>query len=92
MKENAQFIRGIAMARKSKTTDIVKKFPSSENGVSISVKDVVNKEFKISHNLKTGKFTLWEIVNEGFKQIAIGNSPYELYEFIDFGDIDMFDE
>lgn len=81
------------MARKSSTSTVVKKLPTSENGIKISVEDVNGKKFKISHSLKTGKFTLWEIVDEGFKQVATGNSTYELYEkFIDFGDIDRFEE
>ena len=80
------------MARKAKTVDIVKKLPSSENGVSISVRDIDEREFKISHNLKTSKFTLWEIVDEWFKLVGTGNSPYELYKFVDFGDVDRFEE
>ena len=75
------------MARKSSTSEIVKKLPTSENGVRISVDDINGKSFKISHSLKTNKFTLWEITNEGFKQIATGSSTYDLYDrFIDFGD------
>lgn len=73
------------MARKSSTSAVVKKLPTSENGVYISVEDINGKQFKISHSLKTSKFTLWEIVDGGFKQIATGNSTYELYELIDFG-------
>ena len=72
------------MARKSNSSEIVKKLPSSENGVCVSVDDVSGKKFKISSSLKTGKFTLWEVVDEGFRQVASGNSTYELYEFVDF--------
>ena len=73
------------MARKSSASETIKKLPTSENGVKISVEDVNGKKFKISHSLKTGKFTLWEIVDEGFKQIATGSSTYDLYKFVDFG-------
>ena len=73
------------MARKSSTSEAIKKLPNSENGVKISVEDVNGKQFKISHSLKTNKFTLWEVVDEGFKQIATGNSTYDLYKFVDFG-------
>lgn len=73
------------MARKSSVSTTVKKLPASENGVHISVEDVNGNKFKISHSLKTNKFTLWEIVDEGLKQIATGNSTYDLYELIDFG-------
>lgn len=73
------------MARKSSASETIKKLPTSENGVKISVEDVNGKKFKISHSLKTRKFTLWEIVDEGFKQIATGSSTYDLYKFVDFG-------
>lgn len=73
------------MVRKSSTSTTVKKLPASENGVHISVEDINGKKFKISHSWKINKFTLWEIVDGGFKQIATGNSTYDLYELIDFG-------
>ena len=73
------------MARKSSSTEVIKKLPASENGIKISVEDVNGKKFKISHSLKTSKFTLWEITDDGFRQIATGNSTYDLYKFVDFG-------
>lgn len=76
------------MARKSNTSIVVKKLPASENGVKISVEDINGNKFNISHSLKSGKFTLWEITDDGFKQIATGNSTYDLYKFVDFGSID----
>ena len=73
------------MARKSSLTEAIKKLPTSENGIKISVEDINGKKFKISHSLKTNKFTLWEITDDGFRQIATGNSTYDLYKFVDFG-------
>ena len=73
------------MARKSSVSTVVKKLPASENGVKISVEDINGKKFKISHSLKTNKFTLWEITDDGFRQIATGSSTYDLYKFVDFG-------
>ena len=69
-------------------SEIVKKLPSSENGVSITCEDVNGKQFRISHSLKTGKFTLWEILDEGLKAVKSGKSTYELYELIDFGKLE----
>lgn len=68
-------------------SEIVKKLPSSENGMSITCEDVNGKQFRISHSLKTGRFTLWEVLDEGLKVVKSGKSTYELYELIDFGRI-----
>lgn len=76
------------MARKSSASMIVKKLPASENGVSIFCEDANGKQFKISHSLKTGKFTLWEVLDEGLKEVKSGKSTYELYELIDFGKLE----
>lgn len=76
------------MARKSSSTEVIKKLPTSENGIKISVEDINGRKFKISHSLKTGKFTLWEITDDGFRQIATGSSTYDLYKFVDFENID----
>ena len=76
------------MARKSSSTEVIKKLPTSENGIKISVEDVNGNKFKISHSLKTNKFTLWETTDDGFRQIATGNSTYDLYKFVDFDNID----
>ena len=40
--------------------------------------------YVISHNEEKDKHILWLIVDEGYQKIATGNSPYELYELIDW--------
>lgn len=69
---------------KELTIKPVKKIPDSENGRGIVCKTLSGKKYVISHNEEKGKHILWLIVDEGYQKVATGNSPYELYELIDW--------
>ena len=80
--------REIFVPRKSLTENagskrrLVRKIPSSENGLGVHCTTKCGQEFQISQNNEKKKHTLWKIVPGGFEKIATGDSPYDLYDKI----------
>jgi len=69
---------------KELTNKPVKKIPDSENGRGVVCKTKSGKKYVISHSEDKPKHTLWLIVEDGYQKIATGESPYDLYELIDW--------
>ena len=61
------------------------KLPVSENGVGVTCLTSSGEQYYISNNLDKGKLTLWRIVDNCYQKVATSNSPYDLYDKIDWG-------
>ncbi len=71
------------MARPRKDA-IYKTLPSSENGTGVTCPTNTGQQYYISQNKEKGKHTLWRIVAEGYQKVATADSPYDLYDKIDW--------
>lgn len=76
--------RKSSSAAKETAAKIVKKLPVSEYGSGVLCKTRSGKQYRISQNPEKKKHTLWRIVDGGFEQLAVGDSPYDLYPLIDW--------
>lgn len=71
-------------AIKQNNVKVIKKLPVSECGIGVLCKTKSGKLYKISQNPDKKKHTLWRIVDEGYEKIATADSPYDLYEKINW--------
>lgn len=71
------------MGRRPKEA-IQKSIPSSENGPRVAHETASGQIYKVTENLKTKKHTLWQNLDGGWKKLKSADSPYDLYEFIDY--------
>lgn len=71
------------MPRKASTEaqKVVKKIPASENGVGVSCKCGL---YQITQNPEKKKHTLWKTVEGGFEKIKTADTPYDLYNLIEW--------
>lgn len=67
------------------STKQLSKLPSSENGIGVTCVSASGQQYYISQNKEKGKHTLWRIVDGNYQKIATANSPYDLYEKINWG-------
>lgn len=68
----------------NKVTRIIRKIPSSEYGAGVTCKTRSGKLYQISNNPERRKHTLWMIIDGGYEKIATGDSPFDLYQLIDW--------
>lgn len=64
------------------TEKIVKSFPASDNGAGVLCVTNSGQKYQISQNVERKKFTLWQVVNNGFIKVKTANSPVDLYDLI----------
>lgn len=75
--------KSIAMEKDFTMIDkIVRKIPSSENGINVLCTTKSGQKYKISQNKEKVKFTLWKIEDKGFLKIKTASSPVNLYDLI----------
>lgn len=68
----------------TKSSKVVKKIPPSECGTGVVCKTQSGKIYKITQNPDKGKHTLWKPLDDGYEKLATADSPYDLYEKIDW--------
>ena len=66
------------------STKQLSKLPSSENGTGVTCTTLSGEQYYISQNTDKGKHTLWRIVDSNYQKVAIADSPYDLYNKIDW--------
>lgn len=64
------------------TEKIVKSIPASDNGAGVLCVTNSGQKYQISQNVERKKFTLWQVVNNGFIKMKIASSPVDLYDYI----------
>ena len=67
------------------STKQLTKLPSSEDGTGVTCKTLLGETYYISQSIEKRKHTLWKIIDGNYQKIATANSPYDLYEKIDWG-------
>lgn len=65
-------------------TKWVKKIPYSENGNSVLCTTKKGNKYIVSQNVEKQRYTLWKISDEGYSKLLTENSPYKLYDLIDW--------
>jgi hypothetical protein len=68
-----------------KTAKTVKKLPASEHGYGVLCIAKDGAKYQISQNPDKKTHTLWKIIPGGYEKVANADSPYPLYEMIDWG-------
>ena len=66
------------------STKQTSKLPSSENGTGVTCATLSGEQYYISQNKEKGKHTLWRIVDGNYQKIATANSPFDLYDKINW--------
>lgn len=56
-----------------------KKLPISERGFGVRCVTRSERIFVISNCVDKDRFTLWEELDNGYRKLTDGNTPYELY-------------
>lgn len=77
-------MRRISMMSKSTDGKSVKKLPEGDNGTGVLCKTRSGKRYIIAQNTEKGKHTLWLEEQDGYKKIAVADSPYDLYPLVDW--------
>lgn len=67
----------------AKQEKIVKNFPAS-SGRGVECKTTSGQKYYITQDVEKGKHTLWKKVPEGYQQISVAESPYDLYPLVDW--------
>lgn len=68
-------VADVSKVKTPKTTKTVKKIPSSENGPSITCTTKSGKIYLVTQNKERQRFTLWQQMKDGFRQISTAKSP-----------------
>ena len=66
------------------STKSITKLPSSENGLGVTCITLSGEQYYISQNKEKGKHTLWRIVDGNYQKLATANSPFDLYDKINW--------
>lgn len=59
--------------------NVVKKLPVTERGYGVKCVTKIGKEYVISHCVEKGRFTLWEVTQQGYAKMSEAKSPKDLY-------------
>lgn len=66
--------------------EIYKKLPASEDAPGVICRTKFGKEYRITQaRFASGmenRFTLWEVLDNGYRKIAVEPSPFPLYDIV----------
>lgn len=61
---------------------MVTKIPKSENG-PIHTHETNKNKYLITWNTTQNRFTLWEVLKNGYNKLTTSNNPLNFYKYID---------
>lgn len=71
------------MARQKQNEEtIIKSIPATESGNQTECKTKSGKVYLITNNPLKEKFTLWEVLDNGYKKLSVSSNPLEFDEVI----------
>lgn len=71
------------MAKQEKEGKLVKNLPETR-GHGVQCKSISGQIYVITHDTEKEKHTLWKEEPEGYRLLAIAESPYDLYPLVDW--------